>query len=345
MKISEIQTGLKKSHGQGYVTTAEELVDMERLPTGIYPIDYTTGGGFPRGRVSILWGAESSGKTNIALKALAMNQILEPNKIQVFLDLEGSFDKKWAKALGVDCSKNKLAVIQPHYAEQAVNIIQGIVAAEDAGCIVLDSIGAMITINEEESDASKMQVGGAALVITKMVKKLTVGLSKALSEERYPTIIIINQMRNKIGVMYGSPDDMPGGKALKHSSSLTLKVRGKDEVDASINKDRPSYKFIAGSVFKTKVQTLANNFEFKFPIVNQGGLKIGHVPDWNTLVSQMKDLGWMGKEGKKVICLGQEYATYKAAEQDIYSQPDVLFAIKKQIMEARLQEIYGDDYD
>jgi recombination protein RecA len=346
-KISDIQVDLKKSHGEQFVTSAEQVGDIERLPTGIYPFDYATGGGFPRGRTSIIWGAESSGKTNLALKAIAMNQRLEPDKVNVFIDLEHSFDPKWATLIGVDCDKKKLAVIQPNYAEQAINIIQGIVAADDAGCIVLDSIGAMITINEDESDAAKQQVGGAALVITKMVKKLIVGMSKATSFGRYPTVLIINQMRNKIGVMFGSPDDMPGGKALKHHSALTVKVRGSDIIEPSINKDRASFRQIKGTVFKTKVRTLHKEFTFDFPLTNQGGLKVGFIDDWNTISSQLKDLGWLYKEGKIVTCFDQQYPTYKAVREDLYKNPKLLDAVREKIMEAKMSELYDleeEDY-
>ena len=347
-KISEIQTTLKKSHGEQFVTSAEQIDgDIERLPTGIYPFDYAIGGGFPRGRTSVIWGSESSGKTNLALKAIAMNQRLEPDKVNVFVDLEHSFDPKWATLIGVDCDKKKLALIQPYYAEQAINIIQGIISADDAGVIVLDSIGAMITTNEEESDAAKMQVGGVALAISKMVRKVIVGMSKATSFGKYPTMLIINQMRNKIGVRYGSPDDMPGGKALKHHSALTVKLRASDEIDPSINKDRASFKLVKGSVFKTKVRTLHKNFEFNFPVTNQGGLKIGYIDDWNTVSSQLKDLGWLYKEGKTVTCFDQQYPTYKAVREDLYKNPKLLDAVKEKIMEARMEELYGveeEDY-
>jgi len=344
-KISEIQVDLKKSHGEQFVTSADQVGDIERLPTGIYPFDYATGGGFPRGRTSIIWGAESSGKTNLALKAIAMNQRLEPSKVNVFIDLEHSFDPKWATSIGVNCDKKKLALIQPNYAEQAINIIQGVVSADDVGCVVLDSIGAMITINEDESDAAKMQVGGAALVITKMVKKLIVGMSKATSYGRYPTVLIINQMRNKIGVMFGSPDDMPGGKALKHHSALTVKVRGNDIIDPSINKDRASFKKVTGSVFKTKVRTLHKDFVFDFPVTNQGGLKIGFIDDWNTISTHLKDLGWLGKEGKTIFCFDQQYPTYKAVREELYGNPKLLDAVREKIMEARMEQLYGDDDD
>ncbi len=347
-KISEIQVNLKKSHGEQFVTSADQVADdIERLPTGIYPFDYAIGGGFPRGRTSIIWGAESSGKTNLALKAIAMNQRLEPDKVNVFIDLEHSFDPKWATLIGVNCDKKKLAVIQPYYAEQAINIIQGIISADDAGCIVLDSIGAMITINEEESDAAKMQVGGVALAISKMVRKVIVGMSKATSFGRYPTMLIINQMRNKIGVMYGSPDDMPGGKALKHHSALTVKVRGSDIIEPSINKDRASFRLIKGSVFKSKVRTLHKDFEFSFPLTNQGGLKVGYIDDWNTISSQLKDLGWLYKEGKTITCFDQQYPTYKAVREDLYKNPKLLDAVREKIMEAKMSELYDleeEDY-
>ena len=132
---------------------------------------------------------------------------------------------------------------------------------------------------------------------------------------------------------------------LKHSSALTLKVRGADEIEKDVNKDRPAFKLIKGSIFKTKVQTLHQNFEFKFPVLNQGGIKVGHVPDWNTVSAQLKDLGWLYKDGNKYNCLGQTYQTIKAVGEDIYSKPEVLAAIKEKIIEARLEELYGEEND
>jgi len=340
-KISDLQGELKKAHGEKFITQPDEVVEVDRLPTGLYPLDYAMGGGFPRGKYSVIWGPESSGKTNIALKALALNQKLEPDKKCVFLDVEHSFDQKWAKMLGVDISPDRLAVIQPHYAEQAVDILQMMLAAEDIGALVFDSIGAMVTTNEEQSTAEKQAVGGAALLITKMYKKMMVGFSKAATEGRYPTLIFINQMRAKIGVMFGSPDDMPGGKAFRHGSAMTLKVYGKDEFDTKINDEHPAYKKITGQIVKHKCPTLNRTFEVWFPVINQGGLRIGQVPDWNTIGNQLKDLGWMTKEGKKVICFGDEFNTYKAVKEHLYSNPKLIQTIRDKIMEARMEEVYG----
>jgi recombination protein RecA len=339
--ISELQTQLKKEHGEKFITQPDEVIDVDRAPTGVYPLDYAMGGGFPRGKYSVIWGPESSGKTNLALKALAMNQFLEPEKKAVFIDVEHSFDQKWAQMLGVDINPKRLAVIQPHYAEQAVDILQMMLAAEDIGCLVFDSVGAMVTTNEEESTANKQAVGGAALLITKMYKKMMVGFSKAATEGRYPTVIFINQMRAKIGVMFGSPDDMPGGKAFRHGSAMTLKVYGKDEIDTKINPDRPAFKKITGQIVKQKCPTLSRTFEVWFPVINQGGLKIGHVPDWNTIGNQLKDLGWMSKEGKKVVCFGEEFGTYKAVKEHLYADHALIQSVRDKIMEARMEEIYG----
>lgn len=340
-KISDLQNTLKATHGEKFIVHANECIDVDRNPTMLYPLDYAMGGGFPRGKYSVIWGPESSGKTNIALKAMAENQIQEPTKKCVFLDVEHSFDEKWAKMLGVDTSPERLAVIQPHYAEQAVDILQMMLAAEDVGLILFDSVGAMVTTNEEESTASKQAVGGAALLITKMYKKMMVGFSKAATEGRYPTVIFINQMRAKIGVMFGSPDDMPGGKAFRHGSAMTLKVYGKDEIDTKINPDHPAYKKITGQIVKHKCPTLSRSFELWFPVINQGGLRIGQVPDWNTIGNQLKDLGWMYKEGKFVMCFGEKFNTYKAVKEKLYADRKLIQSVRNQILEAKLEEVYG----
>lgn len=340
MKIKTLQDTLKKKHGDTFVTEATELGDVERLPIGIYPFDFASGGGFPRGKLSIVWGKESTGKTNMLLMALAANQRLEPEKRNVFIDVEHSYDKKWAARLGVD--NKKLVLFKPDYGEQAVDIIQACIQADDVGVIGIDSIAALIPTNEMDSTAEKAQVGGNALLVSKLMKKTVLELSKASRRGSYPTIIAVNQYRLKIGIMFGNPETQPGGNALKHTSGLTIHMRGTDIIDKDIDEKRPAFKEMKGKIQKFKVPILYQNFEFMFPVITKGGLTIGQVDSWKTVVIQLKELGWLYKHKTKVICLDAEFATFKAVKEYFDANPDIYAQVQEKITEAFMSDMYGD---
>lgn len=343
MKIKNLQDTLKKTHGDTFVTEASDLGDVARLPIGLYDFDSATGGGFPRGKLSILWGRESTGKTNLLLLAIAANQRLEPDKKNVFLDIEHSFDKKWASLLGVDVSS--LVLFKPDYGEQAVDIIQACMTADDVGVIGIDSIAALIPTNEQDSTAEKAQVGGNALLISKLMKKSVLELSKASRRGSYPTIIAINQYRLKIGVMFGNPETQPGGNALRHTSGLTIHMRGKDIIDKSVDDKRPAFKEMRGKIEKYKVPILYNTFEMMMPVINKGGLSIGKVDSWKKVLNQLKDLGWIYKEGSKVRCLDMVFPTYTAVKEHFDKNPDIYAMVRGYLVDALMKEMYGSDDD
>ena len=343
MKLDDLQKTLKKKHGDNFVTEAVELGDVERLPIGLYPFDFASGGGFPRGKLSIVWGRESTGKTNLLLKAIAANQRLEPKKRNVFIDVEHSFDKKWARKLGVNVSK--LALFKPDYGEQAVDIIQACMQTDDVGVIGIDSIAALIPTNEMDSTAEKAQVGGNALLVSKLMKKSVLELSKAQRRGNFPTIIAINQYRLKIGVMFGNPETQPGGNALRHTSGLTIHMRGKDIIDPAIDDKRPAFKEMKGKIEKFKVPILYQSFEFMFPVINKGGLKIGDIDSWKTVSAQLRDLEWMYKDGKVIRCLDAEFPTYKAVKEYFEENEEVYQMLQTNITDAFMSDMYDLDED
>ncbi len=339
MKISEVQAALKKKHGDHYVTKATDPLDVERLPTDLYGFDFASGGGFPRGKTSIVFGKESTCKTNLVLKAIAMNQKLEPKQVNVFIDLENAFDRLWAERLGVNTEN--LVLFKPDYGEQAVDIIQSVLSSDDCGVVVIDSIASLVPVNEQDSTAEKAQVGGNALLISKMLKKCTLEQSKQARKCIFPTVIAVNQLRTKIGVLFGNPETQPGGHALRHASGLTVKMTGGNGVvDKNIHEKIPAYKEMKGVITKSKIPHLSKNFEFHFPVINKGGHRIGVVPDWPSIQSKLKDLGWLYKEGKEVHLLDSTFGTYKEAEAYLNEHEDVKFQLKQQIIEHYMAEAY-----
>jgi len=337
--VADIIKGLQKSMGKEVVTVGSALGTVERIPTGLFEFDLAIGGGVPRGRISIFWGEESSGKTTTALKVIATHQRNHPEESCVFIDVENSYDEIWGKKMGVD--NKKLIYVLPDTAEQVVDIVQEFLAAEDIGVIVIDSIAAMISNNEEQSSADKAVVGGTGLVVGKLYRKSTLGLSKAKREGRFPTLIAINQVRQKIGVMYGDPSVMSGGNAFKFASSLTVKLRGKNLVDPKIDGKLASFKHIIGTVQKWKVPITSQNLEYFMATVNNEdyGLEIGKVEDYKSVEKHLEEIGVLGKteNGKAWHLFETEFKTKGAIKKYLKENEDEYKKVKQFVVDTVLQ--------
>lgn len=329
----EVIAKLKKEHGQGVVQRGgEDYADTPRLPTGVFPFDLATGGGFPMGRCSIVYGPESSNKTNLALLAIAQGQLLYPDKLAVFVDVEYALDLVWARRLGVDTEK--LIVVHPEYAEQAVDMLESFLYAHDVFCVVLDSIAALSTQNEIDSSAEKMSVGGSSLIVGRLFKKVTVSFNKMRNQGLMPPAFIsINQIRHKIGVMFGNPETMPGGNAPKYASSMTVRVYGKNVVDKKINATMPSYKEVSVIIQKWKVPILSVNATYTMLMLDVAGKSAGFVEDWNTISNYLKELDYLGKGDKGGwVMFGEPYKTLEEAKTALYSDPALLHDAKQTII-------------
>lgn len=289
---------VEKQYGKNVASKGITLPAVDRIPTGIFPFDLASGGGFPTGRASIVFGPESSLKTTLALRAIATCQSYWPDKKAVFIDLENSYDPTWGAIQGVD--NEAMIYVLPDYAEQAIDIIEAFMYADDVSVIVVDSLAAMIPANEADSSAEKASVGGAGLLISKFYRKATLALSKARKMGRMPTLICINQVRFKIGVMYGDPETMPGGQAFKFFSSMTVRLYGKDIMDKTVHKAMPTFKHCTGVIRKWKVPVNSKSFEFDMGVIEAPthGVYLGEVDDWKVMQSYLKKFGLLAKGEK-----------------------------------------------
>ena len=190
-------------------------MNVKRTSTGSLALDYVIGGGMPDGRIVELFGPEGSGKTSAALQTIANVQKEGGNA--AFIDVEHALDPAQAARLGVDV--NRLIVSQPEYAEQALDIMDALIRSGGVDIVVLDSIAALVPKKELDGDMEDQQVGLNARVMNKALRKIT-GATNTTGTK----VIFINQVREKIGVMYGNPEDTPGGKALKFYSTLRIRV-------------------------------------------------------------------------------------------------------------------------
>ena len=210
---------IEKRFGKGAIMPlrAAESIKVEVIPTGSLALDIATGiGGIPRGRIIEVFGVESSGKTTLALHVIAHAQKM--GGVAVFIDAEHALDPKYAKRLGVDVEN--LYISQPDYGEQALEIAESLINSGAVDVIVVDSVAALVPKDELEGDMGETQVGKQARLMSQALRKL-----KGIVHKSNTALIFINQIREKIGVMFGSPETTPGGRALKFFSDMRLEVR------------------------------------------------------------------------------------------------------------------------
>lgn len=329
--------------GRGYVYDAHE-----RVPTGIFDFDVATGGGFPRGATSIIYGPEGASKTTLALRAIGQHQILWPDKQCVFFDIENTFDPMWAKAHGVDV--DALYVMRPTFAEEAVDMAEAFAYADDCGVICVDSLATFLPVAEYDNDAGKGSYGGSSIVVGRLCRKLLGALREAAkTESRVPTVMFINQVRHRMGVMFGSPETTPGGNAPKFMASLTIRVYGKDEKDATVSKVMPATKKVTMIVQKTKVPILAYSAEWSMVLAPHKGLRTGAIDDWSRIKDTLQGRGYLEKaDGKQGwVFNGETYQTLEDVRSFIYEDPARIAGIRyhliREIADEEFERRFGDD--
>lgn len=217
--LTETLKEIERAYGKGSVMKLGErpTVDTDTIPTGSMMIDQALGvGGYPRGRIIEIYGPESSGKTTLALQAIA--QVQKKGGRAAFVDAEHAIDPEYAKALGVDI--NNLILSQPDYGEQALDIVNMLAKGNAFDLIVVDSVAALVPRAELEGTLSDQSVGLQARLMSKELRKLAGQLNKSNC-----SIIFINQLREKVGVMFGNPETTSGGRALKFYATIRIDVR------------------------------------------------------------------------------------------------------------------------
>lgn len=315
---------LEKQYGAGAVMRLGDApgYKVDAIPTGSLTLDLALGiGGVPKGRIVEIFGPESSGKTTVALQIVAESQ--KQGGTAAFIDVEHALDPVYAKALGVDI--DEMLVSQPDSGEQALEIAEALVRSGAIDCIVIDSVAAMVTKAEIDGEMGDSHVGLLARLMSQAMRKLTSVISKTNC-----VAIFINQVREKIGIVYGNPEVTTGGRALKFYSSVRIEVRKGEaiKVNGEVIGARTKCK-----VVKNKVAPPFKDCEFDL-LFGKGISRVGEVVDIAVEYDVIKKSGaWFSYEGTKI---GQGRDN---AKEYLLANSDVM----KKVEEAILQKIEGEN--
>jgi recombination protein RecA len=315
---------LEKAYGKGTIMKLgdSKIMAVETISTGSLGLDIALGiGGLPKGRIVEIYGPESSGKTTLAIQAIASCQ--RQGGIAAFIDAEHAFDKAYAERLGVNV--NELLISQPDDGEQALDITEHLIRSGAIDIIVIDSVAALVPRGELEGEMGESKMGLQARLMSQAMRKLTGTISKTGC-----CCIFINQLREKIGVMFGNPETTTGGNALKFYASVRLDIRrvGQIKDGDNLTGNRTKVK-----VVKNKLAPPFRTTEFDI-MYGLGVSKTGEIIDIGTELGVVQKSGsWFSYEGTK---LGQGREGVKQLLED---NPELAFEIENKIKAKHLQGV------
>ncbi len=311
---------LDKTYGKGSVMKMGDSVvqEVEVIPSGSLGLDIALGvGGYPKGRIIEIYGPESSGKTTLTLHAMAEAQ--KVGGIAAFIDAEHAFDRFYAKNLGVDI--DNLIISQPDNGEQALEIADNLIRSGAIDIVVIDSVAALTPKSEIEGEMGDSKMGLHARLMSQALRKLTGSISKTNC-----TVIFINQLREKIGVMFGNPETTTGGNALKFYASVRLDIRRSSQIkntDGDVQGNKTRVK-----VVKNKVAPPFQSTEFDI-MYGEGISKVGEVIDLGVNYEIIKKSGSWFSYGDTKLGQGRD-----AVKQLLLDNPELQEEVEAKIVEA-----------
>lgn len=306
---------ITKQFGDGSIMRLGETqkIDVELLPSGSLSLDLALGGGYPKGRIIEIYGPESSGKTTLALHAIA--EVQKQGGQAAFIDAEHALDPAYAKRIGVDT--DNLFISQPDNGESALEICETLVRSGAVDLIVVDSVAALVPQAEIDGDMGDAQMGLQARLMSQAMRKLTGIIAKSKA-----TVIFINQIRMKIGVMFGNPETTTGGNALKFYASVRMDIRriGQIKEGENISGNRTKVKIV-----KNKIAAPFRTAEFDI-MYNEGISKIGDILDLAIQYGVIDKAGAFLKYNGETMAQGRE-----SAKKLLKENPELLAEIDQKV--------------
>ena len=321
--LTQVLADIEKQFGKGSIMKLgeQENVEVEVSPSGSLALDIALGvGGYPKGRIIEIYGPESSGKTTFALHAIA--EVQKNGGRAAFIDAEHSLDPVYASNLGVDI--NELLLSQPDTGEQALEICDALVKSEAVSIVVIDSVAALVPQAEIDGEMGDSHVGLQARLMSQALRKLSGSINKTNT-----IVIFINQLREKVGILFGNPETTPGGKALKYYASVRLDIRRGEQIKQGTD--------IIGN--KTNIKVVKNKVAPPFRTTSvdimygEGVSKLGEIVDMSTDIGLIEKSGaWYSYNGDKI---GQGRENVK---QFLKDNPELC-----EQLEAEIRKHYGID--
>ena len=316
-QLNDLLSSLQEKFGEGSIMRLGEVskVDVSVVPTGSFSLDLALGvGGLPRGRIVEIFGPESSGKTTLALNVVAQAQKMGGKA--AFIDAEHAMDPEYAKKLGVDV--NELLISQPDSGEEALNILESLVRSGMIAVVVVDSVAALTPKAELEGEMGEQHVGRQARMMGQALRKLT-----AIAAGTQTMVIFINQIRMKIGVMFGNPETTPGGRALPFAASVRIDIRRIAQVKKGENIIGNRVK---AKVVKNKVAAPFKSAEFDI-LFSQG---ISYESD---VLNAAVNRGVVKKAGSSFSFEGEKLGVgFDVARLKLKENPELMGRIKEKIV-------------
>jgi len=335
--LSRVMSQIEKQYGKGAIMrlSGDLHVDAPCIPTGSISLDLALGGrGLPRGRVAEFFGPEASGKTTLGLSVIANAQRL--GGVAAFIDAEHAFDAAWARRIGVDLES--LLISQPDTGEQALEICDLLVRSAAVDIIVIDSVAALVPKAELDGEMGDTHVGLQARLMSQALRKLTGSISKS-----HTSVVFLNQIREKIGVMYGNPETTPGGRALKFYSSVRIDLR---RITTLKDGDLAVGSRTRAKVVKNKVAPPFQNAEFDilFDPRHQGGISAeGDLLDLGDEVGVVEKSGAWFSCGDLQLGQGREAArAFLEENKDLAEEIRTKILVAKGVVDKADEEPAGD---
>lgn len=315
-KLQEAIAKIEKQFGKGLVRqfNSTESLELERISTGAMAVDQALGGGLPKGRIIEIFGPESSGKTTLALSCIA--EVQKAGGKALFVDAEHAFDPLYAKKLGVNV--DELLFAQPDYGEQGLDLLETLIESEEVGIVVVDSVASLVPKVELDGEAGQSHMGVHARLMSQAMRKLNGKVHKTNT-----IVIFLNQIRMKIGVMFGNPETVTGGNALKFYSSIRIDLRRKESIKKG---DETLAHVIRAKIVKNK--TFAPYREGKFEIYFDEG--ISRVSD---IINMALENSVIQKKGAWYSYNDQQFQGLENLRQALKENDGLFQQIKKEVLE------------
>lgn len=332
-EFADTLKAMKERFGESSIHTASEHHQPERISTGVFMLDFALLGGIPHNRISMFVGERHAGKSMLADKVIANAQRQYPDMTAVKIDIEGTHDTVWSSKLGVD--PEKLYVFGAETGESAVDAADALVRTKEVSIVVVDSIAALTPMKEIDSSAEDAMVGAQARLVGNMIRKVNAGLIAERNRGHYVTVLFINQFRSKIGIVYGDPRAIPGGKALEFATSVQLIIKnkeqmGKDEYDVETVAENEH----AFDIKKNKLNAGPRTGEFRVRRVADSdlGLVEGDVDDASTMLAYAKKFGaYTGGGSSWKLDFWDEEHSYRGlndAVSQLYADRDLYWKLR-----------------